>query len=302
MAFVDYDGAHTDRRRVEPLGVTGPPARAPWSPPTGRAAGWYRDPRGWPGERYHDGRDWTTDFRGTVRGPPRVDAPTLDIRAALGAALVLVVSLIGSRLMLESLLPLRWPIAAYTAVLLAAGYGPSLLWCWWSSRRWGSGRLVRDLGLRPRWSDLGFGPVVWLCAFFAQVMTTVAVVSLGVPYASNLGGTDGLASDRTYMVSLLVAAVLAAPFVEELIFRGVMLRGLRSRVSAPMAVAVQGVVFGLAHIDPNRGRGNIGLVIVLVSLGIVLGAAVHLIGRLPPAMFAHAVINAIALAVMLTRL
>lgn len=300
MAFVDYEGGATDGRLVEHR-VTAPPSATGWRPPTGPAAGWYRDPRGLPGERYFDGRSWTDDFRGAFRTEPTPDAPTLDIRAAVGAALTLLVSLVGSRLLVEALLDQRWPIAAYTGISVTVGYGPSLVWCWWSSRRWGSGRLVRDLGMRPRWSDLGWGPLVWLCVLGAQIVMTLVIVGLDLPYTSNLEEIDGLVADRTYVVSLLVAAVVAAPFVEELIFRGVMLRGLRSRLSAPVAVVVQGVVFGLAHLDPARGSGNIGLIMVLSALGIVFGGAVQLLGRLPPAMIAHAIVNAIALIVVLNR-
>lgn len=272
-----------------------------WGPPTGPAAGWYRDPAGLPGERYFDGRRWTSGVRGRFRRDEPTPAPTFDVRAALGAGLVLLVSLVASRLLIEWLLPERWPIAAYAALSVAIGYGPSLGWCWWVSRRWGTGRIAHDLGLRPRWSDLAWGPLVWLAVLTGQLIAAAAVVGLDVPFVSNTEGVEGLAHDRTYVVSLLVAAVLAAPIVEEMVFRAVILRGLRSRWSAPVAVSVQGIVFGLVHVDPVRGTGNIGLVIVLATVGLVLGGAVELLGRIPPAMIAHAIVNSIALAVALNR-
>ncbi|MBR7518411.1 CPBP family intramembrane metalloprotease, partial [Mycobacterium tuberculosis] len=79
--------------------------------------------------------------------------------------------------------------------------------------------------------------MVWLGLLGAQIVGSVIVIGLGLPFTSNTEGIDGLAHDRTYVISLLVSAVLAAPLVEEMVFRGVILRGLRSRWSAPLAVA-----------------------------------------------------------------
>ncbi|MFV0309311.1 MAG: type II CAAX prenyl endopeptidase Rce1 family protein [Desertimonas sp.] len=281
-------------------GRSTPPLKASWGPPSGRPAGWYPDSTGLPVERYYDGRAWSDGIRGRF-AEPRGVTPTLDPRAAVGAVAVLLVSLLASRWLVEALLSQRWPILAYTAVSVIVGYGPSVVWGWWASRRFGTGHPVRDLGLRPKWSDIGWGPVVWLCVLGGQLLAGLLVVVLDVPFTSNTEGVEGLAHDRTYVISLLVAAVVAAPLVEEVIFRGVVQRGLRSRWSAPAAIGTQGIVFGLVHVDPVRGAGNVGLVIVLSTVGVVLGAAVELLGRLPPAMIAHAILNSIALAIVLIR-
>jgi membrane protease YdiL (CAAX protease family) len=66
------------------------------------------------------------------------------------------------------------------------------------------------------------------------------------------------------------------------------------------AVTVQGLVFGLAHVDPGRGSGNVGLVLILSTVGIVFGAAAYLIGRIGPTVVAHAILNAIVMIVVLT--
>jgi hypothetical protein len=102
------------------------------------------------------------------------------------------------------------------------------------------------------------------------------------------------------VVSLLVTAVIAAPFVEEIVFRGVVLRGLLSRMSAVPAVLLQGVLFGLAHIDPVRGTGNVGLVAILSGVGVAFGIAAYLFRRIGPTIVAHAVFNAVVLAIVLT--
>ena len=103
------------------------------------------------------------------------------------------------------------------------------------------------------------------------------------------------------MISLLVTAVVAAPVVEEMVFRGLMLRGLRSRMGAVAAVGLQGVLFGLAHVDPVRGTGNVGLVLVLGAVGVAFGGTAYLLRRIGPTIIAHAIFNGVVMAVVLTR-
>lgn len=278
-------------------GRPGPPRRLV-APPTRPAAGWYAD-GALPIDRYFDGRTWTGEVRGRFTTPPRADAPSLDVRAAVGAAVVLIVSLIASRYALEFLVRYDWPIAAYAVISVLLGYGPSVAWCVVASRRWGTGRVAGDLGVRFRWSDLGWGPLVWITVIGAEVLAVVVIRALGVPLTSNTEGINDLSIDRTYVISLLITAVVAAPIVEEMVFRGLMLRGLRSRLSAGPAIAVQGVLFGIAHVDPVRGAGNIGLVLVLSGVGVTLGGAAHLLGRIGPTVLAHAILNGVVMAVVL---
>jgi membrane protease YdiL (CAAX protease family) len=89
--------------------------------------------------------------------------------------------------------------------------------------------------------------------------------------------------------------------VEEIIFRGLLQRGLLSALPPWLAIAVQGLLFGAAHVSPERGMGNIGLALVLGAVGVVFGAAAYLTRRLAPTMVAHAIVNAVAMAVVLSR-
>ena len=63
------------------------------------------------------------------------------------------------------LAPLAREPGARLAVYLAAlglQYGTFLAVCVWASRRWGTGRLGEDLGLRFRPADVGWAVVAWL--------------------------------------------------------------------------------------------------------------------------------------------
>lgn len=228
-------------------------------------------------------------------------SPTpLPIEAAVGAIVVLTTSLVGSKFLLDAVVDLGWPLPVYVGLLAAFGYGPSLWWCRFASRRWGTGRLGPDIGLSPRWVDLGWGPVVWLAAVGSQVAAALVVTALGVPIANNTEAIEDASIDRTYVVAIVVTAVIAAPIVEEMVFRGVVLRSLRSRLSWPSAIAVQAVLFGLAHVDPVRGAGNAGLVIVLTGVGLAFGTAAALLRRIGPSIVAHALFNGAVLVVVLT--
>jgi membrane protease YdiL (CAAX protease family) len=212
------------------------------------------------------------------------------------------VSLFVSKLVLDALLAFEWPVAFYVVVLAAIGYGPSLGWAWYASRRWGSGRLLDDVGGRPRWSDLGWGPVVWLAAIGSQVAIGALVIGLGIPLSNNTDGIAELDADRTYVVAIVVAAVVAAPVVEELVFRGLVLRGLLGSMPAIVAILLQGVLFGVAHVDPVRGVGNAGLAIILTGVGIAFGGAAYLLRRIGPTIVAHAIFNGVVMAIVLSGL
>jgi hypothetical protein len=67
-----------------------------------------------------------------------------------------------------------------------------------------------------------------------------------------------------------------------------------------VAIVLQGVLFGVAHVDPVRGVGNIGLAMVLSGVGVALGGAAYLTHRLGPGVIAHAILNAVALTIALT--
>lgn len=260
--------------------------------------GWFPDPWNGAGVRFWDGRAWTG--YAAVPVPGHEPHPTLPIRAAWGAVITLLVSIIASRYLLKAISVFAWPIAVYVAILAVVGYAPALVWCWHASRRWGTGRFGADVGLRARWVDAGWGPVTWGACLVAQVVVGVVVVALKVPFTSNIKDVSQLHADRGYVVSLLVLAVVAAPIAEEIVFRGVVLRGLLSRYGAVVAVGMQGVLFGLAHFDPIRGAGNLGLILVLGSVGCVLGGAAFLIRRIVPTMIAHAILNGIAMTLALT--
>jgi membrane protease YdiL (CAAX protease family) len=248
---------------------------------------------------YWNGRAWQLSQAPVfVAAPPKPPYPTLPLAAAVGALIAVILPLIGSRLVTAALADLDWPIAVLVAISATIGYGPSLVWCWYATRRWGTGHFFRDIGLQARWSDFGWGPLTYLCCFGGQAIAGIVVAILRIPVESNIGEADDI--DRTYVITILILAVIIAPIAEEIIFRGVVLRGFRSVMPAAPAVIAQAVIFGSVHFDPALGAGNIGLIIILSTVGGVLGGAAYLFRRIVPSMIAHGILNTIALTLALT--
>lgn len=272
------------------------PAKAPAYP-----AGWYPDPVLPNVVRFWDGRMWTA-WAAERPAPPKPPHATVPLAMGVGALLTILVSLIASRYVLDWLSTYRWPIAIYVMIAGLLGYGPVMLFCWWSSRRWGRRSLRQDAGLYARWADLGWGPVTWLCCLAAQIVLGILVLASGMPFTSNTEGIDTIGAERGYVIATLVLAVIAAPVVEEIVFRGIVMKSFLGRMHVVAAIGIQGVVFGFAHFDPVRGTGNIGLVFILSGVGVVLGGAAYLFRRITPVIIAHGILNAIAMTVALLGL
>ena len=161
----------------------------------------------------------------------------------------------------------------------------------------GSGSFVTDFGLRfERARDLVGIPI-------GVAIQVIAVPLLYLPLsllirdlydrlaapAEDLSDTaDGTAA----VVLLAVIVVVGAPIVEELFYRGLLLRSVQNRFGPVWAVVVSSVVFGAAHLQPLQFPA-------LVGLGVVLGTLAVRTGRLGPSIFAHAGFNAVTMAVLI---
>ncbi len=103
-----------------------------------------------------------------------------------------------------------------------------------------------------------------------------------------------LDGSRGFLATLLLMAVSPA-ICEETLFRGPILRGLRTRASPAAAAVMTGVLFGLFHLDVYR-------LIPATILGTMLGVVALETGSILPAMLAHFCNNAILLALAKSRL
>jgi membrane protease YdiL (CAAX protease family) len=87
------------------------------------------------------------------------------------------------------------------------------------------------------------------------------------------------------LVLLVLVVVIGAPIVEELFYRGLLMRSLERRWGAGWAVPVQAAVFGISHAQGIQ-------LPALILFGLVAGVLAHRSGRLGPGIFAHMGFNA----------
>lgn len=181
-------------------------------------------------------------------------------------------------------------IGLWVAFLLAALYG---------SRKYGSGSLVKDFGLRVSfWPDIPLGLAIGVICQLGVVPLLYLPFAAGNPAltrslsrpAQTLIGSGRQGGE--IFVALVI--VIGAPIMEELFFRGLLLTSVRSsfarmgaRTASVLAVVVSGLVFGLAHFEKLQFPG-------LVVVGIILGVLALRTRRLGMSIAAHMGFNLVA--------
>lgn len=156
----------------------------------------------------------------------------------------------------------------------------------WATAKKGSGSLARDFGLVARAKDAVSGIPVGI------VSQLVVVPLIYLPFRS-LIDVDDLdepareLADKAHgfgFLALAVVLVIGAPIVEELFFRGLLLRSLSRRFGDRWALAGSSFGFALAHLEGLQFPA-------LLAVGVVFGLLAQRAGRLGPSIFAHAAFN-----------
>jgi membrane protease YdiL (CAAX protease family) len=164
---------------------------------------------------------------------------------------------------------------------------------WYASATKGNG-MVRDFGLRMKAIDVPLGLGV-------GIATQVGIALIYAPIADALGIEDvgeaaqelsDKATDPVGVVLFLLIVVVGAPIIEEIFFRGLVLRSIEHRFGSLAAVLISGSIFGLIHFQWADA-------LPLIAVGIVLGALTVKTGRLGPAIWAHAFFNGTSALVLL---
>lgn len=161
------------------------------------------------------------------------------------------------------------------------------------TRLWGGRSLVTDFGFRVgAWWDLPLGAAVGLACQYALVPLLYLPFEqfdhhlahqLGQPTTRDTGAIHSLGP----AIVLFLFLAVGAPLVEELFFRGLLLRSLARAVSAPVAIVASGLLFGLAHFEAVQFAG-------LAAVGIVFAVLAWTTKRLAPSVAAHMAFNAVA--------
>ncbi|HZW41656.1 MAG TPA: CPBP family intramembrane glutamic endopeptidase [Agromyces sp.] len=174
-----------------------------------------------------------------------------------------------------------------------------------ASRLRGRRSLARDFALRFRWIDLLWGVAIGLLARTA--VSLIEIASSG--RIAGFGARLELPGGFLFWFGVLLAPIVIGPFIEELFFRGLVLRaverqtgrGIGHAASASVAVVISAMVFALLHIAQattvsEAWRVGAGSLV----LGLATGAATVLTDRLGAAIIGHMVFNGVLIAAMLT--
>jgi membrane protease YdiL (CAAX protease family) len=206
-------------------------------------------------------------------------------------------------IVLSSLIASAWLAAhPHTKDLSIGGQGLAQLGLWTgllgsvvlASRRKGAGRLRDDFGFAVELPDVGLGLAAGVLAQVVLVPVVALLFSPFIGHPKVSGPVEDLVNSAHGfgLAVLVVFVVVGAPVVEELFFRGLVLRSLERRFGRTPAIIGTSVLFGLAH-PQSLPAGALALVMTsLAAFGVVLAVLATRTGRLGPGIFAHAAFNA----------
>ena len=159
-----------------------------------------------------------------------------------------------------------------------------------------TGDVVKDVGLRFKFPADLIGVVVGLGSQFLILPIVYAVIQtlLNHDLTKDLEKPAKELTDNAHGSGFLLLAVLlvvGAPLVEEVFYRGLLLRSLKRYLPAGPSIVICGVLFGAAHFDLVTLPG-------LALFGVLLAWLSHRSGRLGPNVIAHAVFNAATVVIL----
>lgn len=113
-----------------------------------------------------------------------------------------------------------------------------------------------------------------------------------LPAQDVFGWLENEHTPKSVLILISMAAVVTAPIVEEIYFRGALFNGLLSRLGDKTALLVCGIVFAMVH-------GNAASFAGLVLIGAFLAHAYRRTGSLMTPVIVHACFNLVSLLVFL---
>lgn len=180
------------------------------------------------------------------------------------------------------------------ALLQVPFYAGMVLGALGASYRKGRGP-VTDFGVGMRWTDAPFGVGVGVVTQFAATFLYLPLLWWTSLDANDISKPARELTDKAHgggVLLLILVVVVAAPVVEEIFFRGLILRSLQRRFSDGWAVVISSALFAAAHFEVLQFPA-------LFVFGLVAARLATRSGRLGPGIWAHVAFNAFAVVSLL---
>jgi uncharacterized protein len=156
------------------------------------------------------------------------------------------------------------------------------------------GVTFRDIGLKkPTLKALLLVIPILLGTFFVEgVVSQIVNEFIGpTPTAEDQLFSNGPAQTGLVLPWILIVVGVFAPFVEEIIFRGIIYKYLRSKMRVGVAAVLSGLIFACIHFTPL-------LIPSLTVLGIALAFVYERFGSLYVPMALHSLNNVVVVAIV----
>jgi membrane protease YdiL (CAAX protease family) len=235
---------------------------------------------------------------GAQVSPTRVDPDQSRIGVGQAAAVWLATWLVGNILGSAVIVATGYKSASeapvwVTMVLALSLWTPMLAGLWMLSSRLGRGSFAEDYGLRFKLVDL-VGVPVGVLSQLVVVRLVYWPLERGWPQTFSRSRVERNARDLYdrahggWLLGLVAIVVIGAPFVEELMYRGLLQGALVRRVNDAVAVVAVAAFFAFIHFRWVELPG-------LFVFGLILGVCALRTGRLGMGIMAHMAFNAIGL-------
>ena len=161
--------------------------------------------------------------------------------------------------------------------------------------------LVSDFGLRMEWLDVPKGLAAGLGTQILAIPALYFVIfqltdAIGWDFDHDISGEARdlveKATDPVGVVLLVLITVVGAPIIEELFFRGLMMRSIENRFGKAAGLWATSLIFAGVHLQALQFPA-------LLLIGLVLGWLAQRTGRLGPSIWAHVAFNGVATLVLL---
>jgi uncharacterized protein len=149
--------------------------------------------------------------------------------------------------------------------------------------------------------DFGFGVMAWLISFpiaavVGQIADLIIYLAFGVVNYEQVAVRYlkmTLESPSKLIVALFVI-IIAAPVIEEFLFRGFLQTWFKQRLGPKAAILTAALCFAVFHMAPSQGVGNISLIASLFAFACFLGFIYERQGSLFAPIGLHMTFNAVS--------